>query len=65
MIYACAFLTRIGERFFVKKENCALAIRDDLRDIVHTDAFRNQMKDVIEYRVMDYYQRRYREDSLE
>jgi hypothetical protein len=59
------YLQESGKGFFIKKEGYALALRADLEDIINTDAFKQQMKDVIEYRVMDYYQRRYRGDKLE
>ena len=38
----------------------ALALRDDLKEVIRLPEFAIQMKDVIEYRTMDYYQRRYR-----
>ena len=54
------FLLESGKGFFVKKEGSALALRDELADVIGNPVFVGQMKDVIEYRVMDYYQRRYR-----
>ena len=54
------FLLESGKGFFVKKEGSALALREDLADVVGKLVFAEQMKDVIEYRVMDYYRRRYR-----
>ncbi|MGN0337931.1 MAG: DEAD/DEAH box helicase family protein [Lachnospiraceae bacterium] len=54
------FLMESGKGFFVKKEGVALALRDELADVIGNPVFVEQMKDVIEYRVMDYYQRRYR-----
>lgn len=55
------FLLESGKGFFVKQEGAALALREELRDIICLPGFAEQMKDVIEYRTMDYYQRRYRE----
>ena len=55
------FLQESGKGFFVKQEGAVLALREDLRDVISMPAFAEQMKDVIEYRAMDYYQRRYRE----
>ena len=55
------FLQESGKGFFVKQDGSALALREDLRDVISMPAFAEQMKDVIEYRTMDYYQRRYRE----
>ena len=57
------FLQESGKGFFVKKDGAALALREELRDVIGLDVFAEQMRDVIEYRVMDYYQRRYREKS--
>ena len=57
------FLQESGKGFFVKRDGCALALREELKDIICKPAFAEQMKDVIEYRAMDYYQRRYRENA--
>ena len=57
------FLQESGKGFFVKQDGSALALREDLREIISMPAFAEQMKDVIEYRTMDYYQRRYREEE--
>ncbi len=54
------FLLKSGETFFVKKEGYALALRDELGECIAHPVFAQQMRDVIEYRTMDYYQRRYR-----
>ena len=59
------FLQESGKGFFVKRDGCALALREELKDIICKPAFAEQMKDVIEYRAMDYYQRRYRENAEE
>ena len=55
------FLLRSGQGFFVEKEGYAIALNDDLKEVIKSDAFRAQMGDIISYRTMDYYQRRYRE----
>lgn len=57
------FLQESGKGFFVNREGAALALRDDMRYVIGLPAFAEQMKDVIDYRVMDYYQRRYREKA--
>ena len=54
------FLLESGRGFFIKKDGCVLALRDELKDVVGNPVFVEQMKDVIDYRTMDYYQRRYR-----
>lgn len=48
-------------RFFVKKEGAALALKDEMQEVINNPVFIKQMKDVVEYRVMDYYRRRYKE----
>lgn len=53
------FLIKSGDGFFCKKEGYAIALNDDLKDVVKKEAFAEQMRDVVEYRVLDYYQRRY------
>ena len=34
----------------------------ELADVIKVDAFKHQMKDIIEYRTMEYYRRRYVEN---
>ncbi len=53
------FLLSSGKGFFIQKEGYALAIREDLGEIIGDVAFRDQMKDILEYRTMEYYRRRY------
>lgn len=55
------FLKESGKGFFVEKEGYALAVREDLRSVIKSNAFRAHMKDILEYRTMDYYRRRYHE----
>lgn len=57
------FLQESGKGFFIKKEGCVLALRDELKYVVGNQVFVEQMKDVIDYRTMDYYQRRYRNEK--
>jgi type I site-specific restriction endonuclease len=57
------FLQESGKGFFVQKKGYALALREELRSHITDPAFVEQVKDVIEYRVMDYYQRRYHEHN--
>jgi hypothetical protein len=53
------FLKASGKGFFIDKDGYALGIRDELSDVIKVDAFKKQMKDIIEYRTMEYYRRRY------
>ena len=51
------FLQESEKGFFVKKDGAALTLREELQDVIGLDVFAEHMKDVIEYRVMDYYRR--------
>ena len=55
------FLQESGKGFFVRKAGYALALREELEGVIRDPAFVEQVKDVIDYRVMDYYHRRYSE----
>lgn len=53
------FLKASGKGFFVEKEGYALAIREELANVAENAVFREQMRDILEYRTMEYYRRRY------
>jgi hypothetical protein len=53
------FLLESGKGFFVKEEGCALALRSDLQDVTTGEAFRRHMKDILDYRTVQYYRSRY------
>jgi len=53
------FLKSSGKGFFVDKEGCAIALQDELRDCIENEALKRHMKDILEYRTMEYYRRRY------
>ena len=55
------FLKESGQGFFVEKPGYPIALREELREIIQMPAFSEQMGDIIQYRTMDYYKRRYRE----
>lgn len=55
------FLKASGKGFFIDKEGYVIALREELRPVIEKEAFREQMKDIIEYRAMEYYRRRYLE----
>ena len=57
------FLQESGKGFFVKKDGFALALRDEMIDIVTNPIFVKEVKDAINYRALDYYQRRYRKQE--
>lgn len=53
------YLKASGKGFFVEKEGYALALRRELKDVISQEEFLKQMKDILEYRTMDYYRSRY------
>ncbi len=57
------FLKSSGKGFFVDRDGYALAVRDDLTGVVDNEAFREHMKDILEYRTLEYYRRRYMGDA--
>ncbi|RGS35725.1 DEAD/DEAH box helicase family protein [Roseburia hominis] len=59
------YLLKSGVGFFVQKEETALSLSDELSKVIDNNAFIYHMKDAIEYRIMDYYQRRYRNSIVE
>lgn len=56
------FLKASGKGFFIDKEGYALALREDLKDVIRNSAFCDHMKDILEYRTMNYYRRRYEQE---
>ena len=57
----CVFVWISGKGFFVKNDDVILGLREELHPLIDNPVMIQQMKDVIDYRTMDYYQRRYRE----
>ena len=55
------FLRASGKGFFIEKAGYALAIREDLETVIGNAAFKGHMKDILDYRTMEYYRRRYAE----
>ena len=55
------FLQESGKGFFVKRDGFAISLKSELERYIGNPTFVEQVKDIVEYRVMDYYQRRYRE----
>jgi len=53
------FLRASGKGFFVDRKGFALALREDLQSCVRNEALARHMKDILEYRTMEYYRRRY------
>lgn len=55
------FLKSSGKGFFIEKEGYMIALREELKYCIENIAFQNHMKDILEYRTMEYYRRRYLE----
>ena len=53
------YLLESGKGLFIQKDGCALALRDNMQQVIGNEAFVRHMKDALEYRGMDYYRRRY------
>lgn len=57
------FLMESGKGFFVEREGYVLGLREELRTVVKLKELAEQMWDVIEYRMMEYYRNRYEESN--
>lgn len=53
------YLKVSGKGFFVEKEGFALALNENLKEIIKNKVFVDNMRDVLEYRTIEYYRRRY------
>ena len=53
------FLLKTHGEFFKEKEQCLIALQDDLKDIISNEAFKKHMKDSIDFRVESYYKNRF------
>jgi hypothetical protein len=58
------FLIKSGKGFFVSSEEFPIALCDELESLLGNRVLAEQMKDVIEYRTMDYYSRRLAEKNI-
>ena len=56
------FLKASGKGFFVEKDRYALALRDEIGEVAGNMAFGEQMGDVLGYRSLEYYRRRYEKE---
>ncbi len=57
------FLKTSGKGFFIDAEGHAIALRKDLEPVIGNLVMKEQMRDIIEYRTIEYYRRRYRYNS--
>lgn len=53
------FLNKSAGDFFIKKDGCALALSDDLKDFIKSESFIEHFRDIIEYRTLYYYKTRF------
>ena len=53
------YLIKSGKGFFEERDDYPIAIRKDMEDIVKSECFAREFKDIIEYRTMEYYRKRY------
>ncbi len=59
------FLKASGKGFFIDRDGYMLAITEELSGVVTQEAFQKHMKDILDYRTMEYYRRRYYADAGE
>lgn len=55
------YLKASGKGFFIDVPGYAIGIRKDLEPVIGSRVMREQMKDIIGYRTLEYYRRRYQE----
>lgn len=53
------YLQASGKGFFIEKAGYALAVREDMCEPINNLVFAKHMQDILEYRTMEYYRRRY------
>ncbi len=53
------YMTASGKGFFTDAEGYVIALKEELKPIIGSIVIKEQMKDIIEYRTMEYYRRRY------
>lgn len=57
------YLEESGQGFFVRKEGAVLALSEKLKAVITNPIFTAHFGDIIQYRTMDYYQRRYHKNN--
>lgn len=53
------FLKSSGKGFFIDKEGYLIALKEEVKECIQQKAFQYHMKDILEYRTMEYYRRKY------
>lgn len=59
------YLLASGKGFFIEKEGYILSLSNDLKDYLDDKVFVEHYQDIVEYRAMDYYKRRYDKSNEE
>ncbi len=57
------FLKQSASNFFVQSKDGPIALSDELLPFIHNQSFIKHFKDILNYRTMDYYSRRYRTEN--
>jgi len=55
------FLIESGNGFFEEKDGCVLAINEKLNDVLNNPFMSKHIKDILDYRTVEYYRRRYKD----
>ncbi len=53
------FLIKSGNGFFIEKQGFVISLCDQLKDIINNSSFISHMKDIIDYRTVNYYRNKY------
>lgn len=59
------FLKQSASNFFVTTSTVPIALTDELKEFLKNEIFVSHFKDIIDYRTIDYYSRRYHEENKE
>lgn len=59
------FLKQSGKGFFVDKDGYLIALKDEMQTVLQEGGtkFANEVKDIVQYRVLEYYWKRYRDKA--
>lgn len=59
------FLKQSASDFFITTSKAPIALTDELKPFLKNQSFVTHFKDIIDYRTIDYYSRRYHEENKE
>ena len=59
------FLKQSGKGFFVDKEGYLIALKDEMQAVLQEGGtkFADEIRDIVQYRVLEYYWKRYRDKA--